>query len=277
MLQRDADTPAELGGAGQPGAGQQQRELVAAETRDEPGVADDIAQARPELGEQAVARVVAERVVELLEAVEVDHRHRERRITLAQRGVQALVEQAPVGEARELVGQRERVRRVQRSVLDEGQRHPPEHAHERGGGEPDRRVDGLVEVVEHQQAAGDEREQRGRDERAPALQRDEARSLDRAPGGGRHQQRRHQPDHRDPQGAPLVRQAGGHVAGVSDDLGHERRGEQDPDRTHAPAAERERDDHHHDQQHIAHRIGERQHRVPAAAGGVGRPSRRAAG
>ena len=44
---------------------------------------------------------MAERVVELLEAVEVDHRDGERRVAVvAELGVEPLVEQPPVGEAR---------------------------------------------------------------------------------------------------------------------------------------------------------------------------------
>ena len=60
------------------GVGQQQRELVAAEARDDVAVAHHVGrQARGHGLEQAVAEGVAENVVDILEAVEVedDHRH----------------------------------------------------------------------------------------------------------------------------------------------------------------------------------------------------------
>ena len=234
-------TPAaELGRLRQPGAGQQQRELVAAEARDQPGLADDLLQARAELRQQPVAGVVAERVVELLEAVEVDHRDRQRRVVAAaELAVEALVEEPAVREPGQLVGQRQLAARVQRGVLDEGQRHPAEHGDERGGGEPDRRVDGAVEVVGDEQPAGDEREQRGRDERAPAVERDPARR--RAPGSTRRaaiSERRGDPEQRHAQRLDRPVEPATNVAGVADDAREQARGEQQPHRAHAPAAQR---------------------------------------
>ena len=57
----------------------QNRELVAAEARDQTARADDLPQPRSEIAQQLVAEVVAERVVDLLEAVEVEQHHAERR------------------------------------------------------------------------------------------------------------------------------------------------------------------------------------------------------
>ncbi len=57
----------------------QDRELVAAEARDHPAFADPLGQSRPEMGEQIVAVLVAERVVDVLEVVEVEQHHCERR------------------------------------------------------------------------------------------------------------------------------------------------------------------------------------------------------
>ena len=56
-----------------------ERELVAAEARERVVLAHRAAEPRPDLAQHLVAGVVAERVVELLEAVEVDQQQRERR------------------------------------------------------------------------------------------------------------------------------------------------------------------------------------------------------
>ena len=56
---------------------QQHDELVAAEPRDDVARAQAFAQARAHLAQQHVAGLVAERVVDDLEAVEVDEQHRE--------------------------------------------------------------------------------------------------------------------------------------------------------------------------------------------------------
>ena len=142
-LQRDADAAAELGRPRQPGAGQQQRELVAAEARDQPGVAHRLLQARAELGQQPVAGVVAERVVELLEAVEVDHRDRERRVAVApSSAVEPLVEQAAVREPGQLVGQRQlAASRAARVFSTNVSAIRTSTSDERGGGQQDGGVD----------------------------------------------------------------------------------------------------------------------------------------
>ena len=70
-------------------------------------------QARADLAQHLVARVVAERVVELLEAVEVDQQQRELGVVLGRgrdRGVQRVDEVAAVAEAGEVVGARLRAR-----------------------------------------------------------------------------------------------------------------------------------------------------------------------
>ena len=59
-------------------AGQQQRELVAAEAGHGVGVADVAEEPGRDLAQQAVAARVAERVVDLFEAVEVEQQHRDR-------------------------------------------------------------------------------------------------------------------------------------------------------------------------------------------------------
>ena len=87
---RVLQAPGELGGhaaVGQPA--QQHGELVAAEPGERVAAAHDALQAGGDLLEQAVARVVAERVVDLLEAVEVDRAAARRARRCARRAVSA--------------------------------------------------------------------------------------------------------------------------------------------------------------------------------------------
>ena len=63
--------------AGVAGTAQEHAELVAAEPRGRVGGAQDRAQPLAHLAEQLVAGVVAERVVELLEAVEIEQQQRQ--------------------------------------------------------------------------------------------------------------------------------------------------------------------------------------------------------
>ena len=168
--------------------------------------------------QQLIAGVMAERVVELLEAVEVDHRDRERRVAAVELLGEPLVEQPAVREPGQLVGQRQLAGRMQRRVLVERQRHPDEHEHERGRRQEDGGVDRRSKWSATSRRAGDEREQRRRDEHPPALERDRARRAVRAPRGGGDQQRREQAEHRHPQRAALVGEPGRHVADVGDDM-----------------------------------------------------------
>ena len=182
VLERDADPAPDLGRARQPGAGQQQRELVAAEPRDEAVRRRPPPAGAGRAGQQPVAGVVAERVVELLEAVEVDHRDGQRSPSPSlELRREALVEQAAVREPGQLVGQRELARGVQRGVLEEGQRHPDRAPATSVAA--DRKTAASVvwwKWSSDEQAAGDEREQRRRDEHPPALERD--RRAARGPG-----------------------------------------------------------------------------------------------
>src|SRR3954465_4521362 len=76
--------------------GEQDRELVAAEAGDEVIGAQHSAQALGHHDEQAVARLVAERVVDHLEVVEVHEDDGELALALVDRGAQALQEQRAV-------------------------------------------------------------------------------------------------------------------------------------------------------------------------------------
>ena len=79
------------------------RELVAAEARDHVLGAQARAQARSDRHQQLVAGGVAEAVVDRLEVVEVDEQHRELAPPVADRGLDLVGEQRPVGEVRERV------------------------------------------------------------------------------------------------------------------------------------------------------------------------------
>ena len=109
---RDDRGAAALGGAHRPRevcAGQDERELVAADAAGELAAARDAAQARADLREHLVAGDVAVRVVQLLEPVEVHDRDGERRaLAIRARDLagQPLLERAAVGEARQRVGRR---------------------------------------------------------------------------------------------------------------------------------------------------------------------------
>ena len=84
------------------------RELVAADPREQVVRAQGDLQARRDERQQLVAVVMAERVVDVLEVVEVDDEQRQRAVGLAvaQRALEALVERPAVGDAGQLVGAR---------------------------------------------------------------------------------------------------------------------------------------------------------------------------
>ena len=84
-------------------------ELVAAEAGEQAGVADHGPEPVGDQSEQLVAGVVTERVVDLLEAVEVDDHHGDRARGHLDQPVEPLEEAATVGERGELVGARQPV------------------------------------------------------------------------------------------------------------------------------------------------------------------------
>ena len=84
-------------------------EFVAADAGDGVGLAQQRAQPVADLLDELVAGIVAERVVDLLEAVEIEHEQGDllaRAAVAGQRLAQAVFEQGAVGEAGELVVQR---------------------------------------------------------------------------------------------------------------------------------------------------------------------------
>ena len=85
-------------------------ELVAAQARERVALADAALHARGDLLEQQVADLVAERVVDVLEAVEVDEQQRERLPAAARSDdalLEAVVEQHAVGQIGERIARRE--------------------------------------------------------------------------------------------------------------------------------------------------------------------------
>ena len=85
----------------------QHRELVAAQARHQTLRSDRLRQPRAEVAQQLVAEVVAERVVDLLEAIEVEQHHRELLVACLRRRdppVQVRAEPLAVGQAGQLVG-----------------------------------------------------------------------------------------------------------------------------------------------------------------------------
>ena len=95
---------------------QQQPELVAAEAGDRVGRADRFAQACGDADQQVVAGLVAERVVDLLEVVDVDEQDRGERAGVPadalERLLEAVGEQHAVGQAGERIVQRAVLHRV---------------------------------------------------------------------------------------------------------------------------------------------------------------------
>src|ERR1051326_7125931 len=128
------------------------RELVAAEAGEEVGRAQRLAHGAAELGEDDVADGVAERIVDLLEVVDVEHQERERQRVDA--GALDLLRQLPaevalVPDAGEVVGVGEVLDLLARGEVAE------EHCHLRGEDLEELRV-GLVErrVAEEEKQTG---------------------------------------------------------------------------------------------------------------------------
>ena len=102
----------QLGGGVQPDGVDQHHELVAAEATDRVAVAQDGLQPRPDLAQDLVSGLMAEPVVDLLEAVDVHEQRGDRHVQPPRSGehlLGAVEDQAPVRQ----VGQRI----VQRAVL----------------------------------------------------------------------------------------------------------------------------------------------------------------
>ena len=230
----------------EPGARQQQRELVAAEARDQPGArrpppagaAPSWASSRSPAWWPSVSLRSLKRSRSTIATASRPRRRRQLRAPAARgtaRRFASPVSSSVSASAREC---------VQRGVLDEGQRHP-DRARARASRPTSRRRRrwSWSKWSSDEQAAGDEREQRRRDERAPALERDLPRRRRRAPRGDGDQQRREQARAPAPTaGAAHPRSPADDVADVGDDVRDQAGAEQQPDRAHAPAAQRHGDE-----------------------------------
>ena len=144
-------------------------ELVASEPRERVLLPQDLRESRPDLPQHLVPRRVAERVVELSEAVEVDEQERQRSVPRGRRldgPVEPVDEVAPVAEPCEVVRHRLVMALAQAGGHGQtGARHPRQH---RGDGQGDR---DLVKLGELADAEQDERGQgaeqdRGQDDAA---------------------------------------------------------------------------------------------------------------
>jgi hypothetical protein len=123
-------------------------------------------------------------------------------------------------------------------------------------------------VVGDEQTAGDEGHHARGDQRAPAVERDPARLLGGQQRGGGDQHRREQAEAPHPQRAALAGEPGGRVADVRDHVQQQPGAEQHPDRAHPPAPQGHGDQEHDPQQHVEHRVQQRDDARPAAAGGA---------
>ena len=207
FLERGAQPQARGAGRGLVAGLEDDRELVAAQPRQRVVLAQQLLQPRADLAQHLVAGVVAERVVELLEAVEVDQQQRELvavRAARLDRRVQRVDQVAAVAEAGEVVGHRLLLRVAQ--ALDHGPAGAP-HADEHGGdGERDGDRLDVGELPDAEQRERDRGvgQQRGEHDRAelgggldrplgqPGGEADQDRRGQRAPraGGERRQRRR---------------------------------------------------------------------------------------
>ena len=96
-------------------------ELVSAQARQQLVLAEAARDPGADLAQQLVARLVTQGVVDLLEAVQVEHEHRDV-LAAGQAGVQADEEATPVQQAGELVGAGLATCLAERADLAEGQR-----------------------------------------------------------------------------------------------------------------------------------------------------------
>ena len=162
-------------GAGLVAGVEDDRELVAAEPRQGVARPQRLLQARADLAQHLVARRVPERVVELLEAVEVDQQQRDVAVLVLERLGQPVEQVAAVAEARQVVGDGVALGGAQ--ALDDGQSRPGHSGQDRDrrqrGGDG-READELADD-EQRERRGGVRQDRGEHDRA---------ELARGPGVG---------------------------------------------------------------------------------------------
>ena len=218
-------------------------------------------EAAAEADQQRIARRVPERVVVVLEAVEVEEHEHERvgGRRARQLPLEHARERAAVAEAGERVGLRLLARRAQhRDVVGEREHRADHDREERRGGEAD--GDGIqpreAAVDEQAETAGAEAE-RHDDPPQPLVGRDDGRGPRRLPGGAADQEQPEPPAGIEP-GAGLV----GAVR-VADEVERVREPErrdageqQHPGAVQPPAGAGQGADDHADQDEVAERVGE---------------------
>jgi hypothetical protein len=139
-------------------------ELVAAQARQRVVGAQQLGEPRPDLLQDLVAGVMAQGVVEFLEAVEVDQQERELAAVLARgtdRSMESLHEVPSIGEARQVIGERLLLGFAQPIGHGEpGTRHPGQHGDRR---DSDSDIVDPLKLPDGQQreCGGGEREDRG--------------------------------------------------------------------------------------------------------------------
>ena len=223
--------------------------------------------------------MVAERVVELLEAVEVDHRHRQRRVVAAaELRVEPLVEQRGGWRARS--ARRSAPARGSHAARCSRRRSAPSGRARRRAWRPrarSRRRRSRWKWSATSRPPATSASSDGRDERAPAVERDLARRLLRAPrGAGDQRTARASPSSGTPQrcdrspSTPGRRRA---RVGGDAQRARPRASSSQTGLTRQPRSVTRDDDHDH-QQHVAHRVRERDalSQPPPVAGWTVAPS-----
>jgi hypothetical protein len=220
-----------------------------------------VAQPHGELLEEPVADVVSERVVDLLEAVQVEQQQRELtlgRAPIREVALEAGEQMAAVRQPGELVGERLAARGVQRVILAHGQRQAHEQAGKRRDGEAVRNQIGVTHPVVGEQAEDRRAEGQRRGQRCPAVQaRRPSRTRGLPRGGGQAQERRH-PDAVEQR--PLLVAAGRgleQVRPVGGDVERHAERQHCPGAARPAAADHERRGDQGEHHGVADRVGER--------------------
>ena len=165
-LERGAQAQAGGAGAGLVAGVEHDRELVPAEPRERVAGPQRLLQARADLAQHLVAGRVPERVVELLEAVEVDQQQRDVAVLVLERLGQPVQQVAAVAEAGQVVG--DRVALGGAEALDDrqsGPGHSGQDGDRRQRGGDRREADELPDDEQRERGRG-VGEDRGEDDRA---------------------------------------------------------------------------------------------------------------
>ncbi|HXP36376.1 MAG TPA: hypothetical protein VN817_01300, partial [Solirubrobacteraceae bacterium] len=138
--------------------GDDDRELVSAEACDQVESTDRL-QPGSEAFDQAIPRVMAERVVQLLEAIEVDHQQARQALAVpARERCDTFVEATPVRQSCQIVRERRAAAVEEREVFAKGHRCAKDHQQQRGHREYHPLHGDPHGALERQQRRRDERE-----------------------------------------------------------------------------------------------------------------------